>query len=56
MERYSSPVRDKAGAYYGRIWTFRDLTGRRKLEAQFRQSQKMEGYRPIGQRRGARLQ
>jgi PAS domain S-box-containing protein len=42
LDRYSSPVRDKAGKYYGRIWTFRDITEKRKLEAQFRQTQKME--------------
>jgi len=42
MDRYSAPVRDKAGKYYGRIWSFRDITERRKLEAQFRQAQKME--------------
>jgi PAS domain S-box-containing protein len=42
LDRYSAPVRDRAGKYYGRIWTFRDLTERRKLEEQFRQSQKME--------------
>src|SRR6185295_12513558 len=34
LDRYSSPVRDQAGKYYGRIWAFRDITGRRKLEAQ----------------------
>jgi PAS domain-containing protein len=32
LDRYSSPVRDKAGKYYGRIWIFRDITERRKLE------------------------
>jgi hypothetical protein len=32
LDRYSSPVHDKAGKYYGRIWIFRDLTGRRKPE------------------------
>jgi PAS domain S-box-containing protein len=42
LERYSAPVRDKAGKHYGRIWSFRDITERRKLEAQFRQAQKME--------------
>jgi PAS domain S-box-containing protein len=42
LDRYSSPVRDKAGKHYGRIWAFRDITERRNLEAQFRQAQKME--------------
>lgn len=42
LDRYSSPVRDKTGKYYGRIWAFRDITERRRLEAQLRQSQKME--------------
>jgi signal transduction histidine kinase/FixJ family two-component response regulator len=42
LDRYSAPVRDRAGKNYGRIWSFRDLTERRKLEAQFRQAQKME--------------
>jgi len=42
LDRYSAPVRDKTGKNYGRIWSFRDLTERRKLEVQFRQAQKME--------------
>jgi len=44
LDRFSSPARDKAGKYYGRIWTFRDITERRVLEAQFRRSQKMEAF------------
>jgi len=42
LDRYSAPVRGKEGKYYGRIWAFRDITGQRQLEEQFRQAQKME--------------
>ena len=30
LDRYSSPVVDKNGVYYGRIWTFRDISQRKK--------------------------
>ena len=42
LDRYSSPIKDKANNYFGRIWTFLDITDQRKLEEQFRQAQKME--------------
>jgi PAS domain S-box-containing protein len=36
LDRYSAPVRDKQGKYYGRIWTFRDITMRRRNEDMLR--------------------
>ena len=32
LDRYSSPVVGKDGVYYGRIWTFRDITAARARE------------------------
>ncbi|HZC03882.1 MAG TPA: PAS domain-containing protein, partial [Gammaproteobacteria bacterium] len=32
FDRYSAPVRDKDGTYYGRVWYFRDVTERKQAE------------------------
>jgi PAS domain S-box-containing protein len=37
LDRYSSPVLDKDGQYYGRIWTFRDITEQKCRENTLRQ-------------------
>lgn len=37
LDRYSSPVVDKNGVYYGRIWTFRDITERKRNEDELQQ-------------------
>ena len=42
LDRYSAPARGADNKHYGRIWTFRDVTERKRLEAQLFQSQKME--------------
>ncbi len=42
LERYSSPVVGKGGKYYGRAWTFRDITERKRFEAQLIQAQRLE--------------
>jgi signal transduction histidine kinase/ActR/RegA family two-component response regulator len=42
LDRYTAPVRDKAGNNYGKIWIFRDITQSRQVETRLRQAQKME--------------
>lgn len=42
LERYSAPVRGRDGTYYGRVWTFHDITEKKKLEQQFLRAQRME--------------
>ncbi len=39
FDRYSAAVIDKNGIYYGRIWTFRDITDRKQDEQKLRRSQ-----------------
>ncbi len=40
LERYSAPVIGKEGKYYGRIWTFRDITERRRSMEALRASER----------------
>ncbi len=44
FERYSSPVIDKNGKYFGRIWTFRDITERKQAERKILEYTKRLGY------------
>ncbi len=41
LDRYSSPVLGKDGKYYGRIWTFRDITERKWAERELRRSNEL---------------
>jgi C4-dicarboxylate-specific signal transduction histidine kinase len=38
MDRYSAPVRDRAGNYYGRIWAVRDVTDQKRLQTEIEQT------------------
>ncbi|MGY6276633.1 EAL domain-containing protein [Methylomonas sp. MgM2] len=39
LQRFSSPVRDRLGNYYGRIWYFSDITERREIEQRLKQQE-----------------
>ena len=39
LDRYSAPMLGKNGAYYGRMWTFRDMTERKAMEESLRHSE-----------------
>lgn len=38
FDRYSAPIRSKEGVDYGRVWYFRDVTGRKKTEQELRRA------------------
>lgn len=41
LDRYSAPVLGKNGEYYGRIWTFRDITEQRRNEDALRNAKEV---------------
>ena len=48
LDRYTAPVRDHQGIYYGRIWTFRDVTEQR--QAQRLQKEALDRLRKVSSR------
>ena len=47
LDRYSAPVIDQAGKYYGRIWTFRDITEKKQADSDLQASQ--EKFRQLAE-------
>jgi PAS domain S-box-containing protein len=47
LDRYSSPVIDKNDNYYGRIWTFRDITERKRNDDALRQLSQAVEQSPV---------
>ena len=39
IDRYTAPMRGSEGKYYGRVWYFRDITERKRLEDTMRKSE-----------------
>ncbi len=58
FDRYSAPVLSKEGTYFGRIWTFRDMTEQKRMESRFRRlvdsnAQSVFFYQRSGEVKGA---
>jgi PAS domain S-box-containing protein len=41
FERYTAPVKDADGTYYGRLWYYRDITAMRQAQEALRRSEQM---------------
>jgi diguanylate cyclase (GGDEF)-like protein/PAS domain S-box-containing protein len=39
LDRYSAPMRSAEGEYFGRVWFFRDISDRKRIETELRQSE-----------------
>jgi PAS domain S-box-containing protein len=48
LDRHSSPLRGADGRNYGRIWTFRDITDRKRLEQELRRLAVIAEQAPLG--------